>query len=85
MMILKGVWNSSFLNYPVKAIIPYSEALSSFADHIQQVDMESNGKGVTLDGVPTPTTGATPTTGEIVMGSPGTNSQHSFFQLFHQV
>jgi len=77
---LLGVWNTSFLHYPARALIPYSEALSEFAAHIQQVDMESNGKHVALngDGVPRDCHG------EIDFGVPGTNSQHSFFQLLHQ-
>ena len=47
---LFGVWNSTFLGYPSRALLPYSQALVRFAAHIQQVDMESNGKRVTLDG-----------------------------------
>lgn len=76
---LLGVWNSSFLGLRSRALIPYSEALHKLAPHIQQVDMESNGKRVTLEGkaVDFPT-------GEVNFGEPGTNSQHSFFQLIHQ-
>lgn len=79
-MGLLGVWNSSFLNYPARAIACYSEAMLDFANHIQQVDMESNGKRVKLDGTPLPAGLG----GEINFGTPGTNGQHSFFQLFHQ-
>ncbi|KAG2302405.1 hypothetical protein Bca52824_031056 [Brassica carinata] len=51
---LLSVWNVSFLGYPARAILPYSQALEKFAPHIQQVSMESNGKGVSIDGLPLP-------------------------------
>ncbi|GJQ11822.1 hypothetical protein GpartN1_g3613.t1 [Galdieria partita] len=75
---LLGVWNMSFLNYNARAIHPYSEALLRFPAHIQQLDMESNGKHVNIFGevVDYPV-------GEIDFGEPGTNGQHSFFQLLH--
>uniref|UniRef100_A0A6U5PUS3 Glucose-6-phosphate isomerase n=1 Tax=Grammatophora oceanica TaxID=210454 RepID=A0A6U5PUS3_9STRA len=76
---LLGVWNSTFLGYGVRALLPYSQALRRFPAHIQQVDMESNGKRVTLDGLPL----AHPS-GEVNFGEPGTNGQHSFYQLMHQ-
>ncbi|KAH0707164.1 hypothetical protein KY289_012240 [Solanum tuberosum] len=76
---LLSVWNVSFLGYPARAILPYSQALEKLAPHIQQVSMESNGKGVSIDGVPLPYQ-----TGEIDFGEPGTNGQHSFYQLIHQ-
>ncbi|XP_062099104.1 glucose-6-phosphate isomerase, cytosolic isoform X1 [Humulus lupulus] len=76
---LLSVWNVSFLEYPARAILPYSQALEKFAPHIQQVSMESNGKGVSIDGVPLPFEA-----GEIDFGEPGTNGQHSFYQLIHQ-
>ncbi|CAA3019816.1 glucose-6-phosphate isomerase, cytosolic [Olea europaea subsp. europaea] len=76
---LLSVWNVSFLGFPARAILPYSQALEKFAPHIQQVSMESNGKGVSIDGVPLPYE-----TGEIDFGEPGTNGQHSFYQLIHQ-
>ena len=50
-MGMLGVWNSTFLKYPTRALLPYSQALLRFPAHIQQVDMESNGKTVTKDGV----------------------------------
>lgn len=78
-MGLIGVWNSTFLKYPSRAILPYSQALLRFAAHIQQVDMESNGKRVTLDGTDIPFN-----CGEVNFGEPGTNGQHSFYQLIHQ-
>uniref|UniRef100_A0A7S2RXP7 Glucose-6-phosphate isomerase n=1 Tax=Rhizochromulina marina TaxID=1034831 RepID=A0A7S2RXP7_9STRA len=76
---LFGLWNSSFLGHATKAILPYSQALLRFPAHLQQLDMESNGKGVAMDGTPLPFG-----TGEIVFGEPGTNGQHSFYQLMHQ-
>jgi glucose-6-phosphate isomerase len=76
---LLGLWNSSFLGHSARAILPYAQALVRFAAHIQQVDMESNGKRVTADGTPLPFVA-----GEIVFGEPGTNGQHSFYQLLHQ-
>ncbi|XP_058753869.1 glucose-6-phosphate isomerase, cytosolic-like [Vicia villosa] len=76
---LLSVWNVSFLGYPARAILPYTQALEKFAPHIQQVSMESNGKGVSIDGTPLPFEA-----GEIDFGEPGTNGQHSFYQLIHQ-
>lgn len=78
-MGLLSVWNSTFLGYPARALLPYSQALLRFPAHIQQVDMESNGKRVTLDGTVVPFDA-----GEINFGEPGTNGQHSFYQLLHQ-
>lgn len=76
---LINIWNSNFLNYAASGIIPYSSVLSKLAPHIQQLYMESLGKGVTAEGefVDYPT-------GMIVFGETGTNAQHSFFQLAHQ-
>jgi glucose-6-phosphate isomerase len=76
---LLSVWNVSFLGYPARAILPYTQALEKFAPHIQQLSMESNGKGVSIDGVQ-----LSFETGEIDFGEPGTNGQHSFYQLIHQ-
>ncbi|KAK9667712.1 hypothetical protein RND81_13G006000 [Saponaria officinalis] len=76
---LLSVWNVSFRGYPARAILPYCQALEKFAPHIQQVSMESNGKGVSIDGEVLPFE-----TGEIDFGEPGTNGQHSFYQLIHQ-
>jgi len=78
-LALCGLWNSSLLGYPVRGIIPYCEALSRFAAHIQQCDMESNGKRVNISGAELQRPA-----GEIILGEPGTNAQHSFFQLVHQ-
>lgn len=76
---LLGVWNSTFMGYSARAVLPYSEALRRFPAHVQLVDMESNGKRVALDGVE-----LLHPSGEINFGAPGTNSHHSFFQLMHQ-
>ena len=78
LMALLGVWNVNFLGLGARAVVPYSEALSKFAPHVQQLEMESNGKSVTIGGEALDFT-----TGEIVFGEPGTNAQHSFFQLLH--
>ena len=76
---LIGVYERSVLNLPSTAILPYSQALRRFPAHLQQLDMESNGKRVNRHGdvVDYPT-------GPIVFGEPGTNGQHSFYQLLHQ-
>lgn len=79
MMGLAGIWNNNFLGYQSRVINPYSMNLAKFAAHIQQVDMESNGKRVTLEGTEVPYS-----LGEVNFGEPGTNGQHSFFQLLHQ-
>ena len=79
LMGLFGVWNNNFLGYRSRALACYSEAMLKLAPHIQQVDMESNGKRVTVQGHVVDFA-----TGEVNFGEPGTNSQHSFFQLFHQ-
>ena len=79
MLGLFGLWNSSFLGHTTRAILPYSQALLRFPAHMQQLDMESNGKFVNMQGVPVPFN-----TGEIVFGEPGTNGQHSFYQLMYQ-
>lgn len=76
---LIGIWNHNFLGYPTLAIIPYSQALHRFPAHLQQVDMESNGKSITQQAQ-----GVDFQTGPILWGEPGTNGQHSFFQLIHQ-
>ena len=79
LMGLFGVWNSTFLGHHTRALLPYCQALLKLAPHIQQVDMESNGKRVALDGSVLPFEA-----GEIDFGEPGTNGQHSFYQLVHQ-
>ena len=76
---LINVWNFNALGYKAHGIIPYSDALSKLAPHIQQLNMESLGKSVTQD-----KNFIDYTTGAIIFGEPGTNAQHSFFQLAHQ-
>lgn len=78
-MGLLAVWNRDFLNISTNAVLPYSQYLSRFPAYLQQLTMESNGKRVRLDGTP-----VTYQTGAIVWGEPGTNGQHSFYQLIHQ-
>ena len=76
---LIGVYERNVQDYPATAILPYSQALSRFPAHLQQLDMESNGKSVNRDG------GALNyVTGPVIFGEPGTNGQHSFYQLLHQ-
>ncbi|CAN5732664.1 glucose-6-phosphate isomerase [soil metagenome] len=74
-----GVWNRNVLGLATKAVLPYAEELARFPAYLQQLDMESNGKSVRLDGTPVATD-----TGPIVWGEPGTNGQHAFYQLLHQ-
>ena len=76
---LIGVYERSFLGYPATAVLPYSQALSRFPAHLQQLDMESNAKSVNRFGEP-----ISYVTGPIIFGEPGTNGQHSFYQLLHQ-
>jgi len=76
---LLGVWNRNFLHLPTLAVIPYSQALSRFPAHIQQLDMESNGKHIDKQGKEVDFD-----TGPIIWGEPGTSAQHSFYQLIHQ-
>lgn len=76
---LLGLWNRSFLNHPTVAIIPYCQGLGRFAAHLQQLDMESNGKQIDKGGERVDFD-----TGPIIWGEPGTNAQHSFFQMLHQ-
>ena len=74
-----GIYERNVLGYPATAVLPYSQALSRFPAHLQQLDMESNGKSVNRFG------GAVGySTGPVIFGEPGTNGQHSFYQLLHQ-
>ncbi|WP_417916542.1 glucose-6-phosphate isomerase [Candidatus Electronema sp. JC] len=79
LMALLGIWNRNFLGCNTVAVLPYSQALLRFPAHLQQCDMESNGKQVSRLGSP-----VTWKTGPIVWGEPGTNGQHAFYQLLHQ-
>jgi len=76
---LIGVFNRNVLGLPATAVLPYSQALSRFPAHLQQLDMESNGKSVNRRGE-----AVSYPTGPMVFGEPGTNGQHSFYQLLHQ-
>ncbi|MCP3956508.1 MAG: glucose-6-phosphate isomerase [bacterium] len=78
-MALLGVWYGQFFDAHAHAVLPYDQYLHRFAAHLQQLDMESNGKGVDLDG-----RRVGHHTGPVVFGEPGTNGQHAFYQLIHQ-
>ena len=79
LMGVLGVWNRTFLKLPTLAVLPYDQRLARLPAYLQQLEMESNGKSVSLDGerVDFPTA-------PIVWGEPGSNAQHSFFQMLHQ-
>jgi glucose-6-phosphate isomerase len=79
LMGLLAVWNSNFLGAETVAVLPYEQYLKRFPAYLQQLTMESNGKHVTLSG-----TEVDYQTGPIYWGEPGTNGQHSFYQLIHQ-
>ncbi len=79
LMGLIGVWNRNFLGLDSLAVLPYDQRLHRFPAYLQQLEMESNGKRTTLDGQP-----VAYGTGAVIWGEPGSNAQHSFFQLLHQ-
>lgn len=79
LLALLGVWNHSYLNMPTVAVLAYSQALHRFAAHLQQCDMESNGKSLSRKGRM-----VNHQTGPVIWGEPGTNGQHAFYQLLHQ-
>jgi glucose-6-phosphate isomerase len=79
LMGLLGVWNANFLGAATVAVLPYDQYLKRFPAYLQQLTMESNGKHVGLDGARVACT-----TGPVYWGEPGTNGQHSFYQLIHQ-
>jgi glucose-6-phosphate isomerase len=79
LMGLLNVWYTNFLGAATHAVLPYSQLLHRFPAYLQQLTMESNGKGVRWDGSPVGTD-----TGEVFWGEPGTNGQHAFYQLIHQ-
>ncbi len=79
LMGLLGVWYNDFFNAQTVAVLPYEQYLKRFPAYLQQLTMESNGKHVTLEGAPVDYQ-----TGPIYWGEPGTNGQHSFYQLIHQ-
>jgi glucose-6-phosphate isomerase len=79
LMGLIGVWNRSFLHLPTLAVLPYDQRLARLPAYLQQLEMESNGKSVSLEGDHVDFA-----TAPIVWGEPGSNAQHSFFQMLHQ-
>jgi glucose-6-phosphate isomerase len=79
LMALLGIWNINFLRLPTLAVLPYDSRLARFPAFLQQLDMESNGKRVSVDGQPLAWE-----TAPVVWGEAGNNAQHSFFQLLHQ-
>jgi glucose-6-phosphate isomerase len=79
LLALVELWHVSHLGHAARAVLAYDQRLSRFAAHLQQLEMESLGKRVTVDGAPVPWA-----TGPVVFGEPGTNAQHSFMQLVHQ-
>ncbi|HTH15831.1 MAG TPA: glucose-6-phosphate isomerase [Magnetospirillum sp.] len=78
-LALLGLWYNNFLGSQAYAVLPYDQYLHRLPAYLQQLDMESNGKGTARDGTP-----VTWQTGPIVFGEPGTNGQHAFYQLIHQ-
>ncbi len=79
MLGLTGVWHAQVCGHPTRAVLPYDQRLARLPAYLQQLEMESNGKSVTLDGEPLEGPGS-----PVVWGEPGTNGQHAFFQLLHQ-
>ena len=79
MLALVGMWHRQVLGYATRAVLPYDQRLGQLPAYFQQLEMESNGKSVTMDGA-APSTD----TGPVVWGAPGTNGQHAFYQLIHQ-
>ncbi|HEY2848985.1 MAG TPA: glucose-6-phosphate isomerase [Gemmatimonadaceae bacterium] len=79
LMGMLGVWNRNFVGAATVAVLPYDQYLKRFPAYLQQLTMESNGKHVTLDG-----SAVDCATGAVYWGEPGTNGQHSFYQLIHQ-
>jgi glucose-6-phosphate isomerase len=79
LLALVGVWHNQVCDYATRAVLPYDQRLSRLPAYFQQLEMESNGKGVAMDGTTLPYH-----SGPIVWGEPGTNGQHAFYQLIHQ-
>ncbi len=79
LLALTGLWHSRVCGYPTRAVLPYDQRLARLPAYLQQLEMESNGKSVGMDGDP-----LLGRTGPIVWGEAGTNAQHAFFQLLHQ-
>ncbi|KNG92890.1 glucose-6-phosphate isomerase [Pseudaestuariivita atlantica] len=79
MLALVGMWHNQVMDYATRAVLPYDQRLSRLPAYLQQLEMESNGKGVARDGTTLPYH-----SGPVVWGEPGTNGQHAFYQLIHQ-
>ena len=79
LLALVGLWHQKFCGHATRAVIPYEQRLARLPAYLQQLEMESNGKSVAMDGSPLAHGG-----GPVVWGEPGTNGQHAFFQLIHQ-
>jgi glucose-6-phosphate isomerase len=79
LLAMIGIWYIDFFDAGTHAVLAYNDELARFAAYLQQLDMESNGKSVRLDG-----SAASTDTGPVVWGTPGTNGQHAYFQLLHQ-
>lgn len=79
LLALVGIWHNQICGHATRAVLPYDQRLSRLPAYLQQLEMESNGKGVSMDGVDLPYH-----SGPVVWGEPGTNGQHAFYQLIHQ-
>jgi len=79
MLALTGIWHNQICGYGTRAVLPYDNNLSRLPAYLQQLEMESNGKGVSMDGED-----LSVNSGPVVWGEPGTNGQHAFYQLIHQ-
>ncbi|RYH03449.1 glucose-6-phosphate isomerase [Salipiger sp. IMCC34102] len=79
LLALVGLWHNQVCGYATRAVLPYDNNLARLPAYLQQLEMESNGKGVSMDGKDLPTN-----SGPVVWGEPGTNGQHAFYQLIHQ-
>jgi glucose-6-phosphate isomerase len=79
MLALVGMWHNQVLGHATRAVLPYDNRLSRLPAYLQQLEMESNGKGVSMDGAD-----LSCNSGPVVWGEPGTNGQHAFYQLIHQ-
>ncbi|WP_425098513.1 glucose-6-phosphate isomerase [Tropicibacter sp. S64] len=79
LLALVGIWHNQGLGHATRAVLPYDNRLARFPAYLQQMEMESNGKGVAMDGTDLPYD-----SGPVVWGEPGTNGQHAFYQLIHQ-
>lgn len=79
LLALTGIWHNQVCGYATRAVLPYDDNLARLPAYLQQLEMESNGKGVAMDGTPLAVD-----SGPVVWGEPGTNGQHAFYQLIHQ-